>query len=358
MAGRLIVYGIGAIGGQVAGRLHSAGLAVTAVEPWDAQREAVVRDGLRIARLDGGVERHHPPVIAPEELEGPIDLCLLAVKSYDTKAALERVLPHLATDALVVSLQNSINEELIAPMAGAGRVLGGVVLVNAVLLEPGLVTATASVSRATAGVRLPGVYVGEYLRPAGDHARRIARLLDAVWPAEPIDDLLGERWTKMVTNSALNPVSGIGGLASAAMLANAAARRAIIGIAAEVLRVAEAEGHLLERVMGDFAAEDVYAGAEGSSDAFDRGLAARAARVSADAATSLLQDVLRGRRTEVDYFSGLVARKGSAHGIATPWCDAATALVHDIEEGRRAPAVANLDELLRRAGASEQAASG
>ncbi|MGA8049087.1 MAG: ketopantoate reductase C-terminal domain-containing protein, partial [Burkholderiales bacterium] len=286
-----------------------------------------------------------------EELEGPIALCLLAVKSYDTEAALERVLPHLAPDALVVSLQNSINEELIAPVVGAARVLGGVVLVNAVLLEPGLVTATASVSRATAGVRLPGVYVGEYLRPAGEQARRVARLLDTVWPAEPIDDLMLERWTKMVTNSALNPVSGIGGLRSAAMLSSAPARRAITGIAAEVLRVSAAEGYPLERVMGDFAAHDVYAGAEGGSDAFDRGLAARAARVSADAATSLLQDVLRGRRTEVDYFCGLVARKGRIHGIETPWCAAATALVHDIEEGRRQPAAENVEELVRRAGA-------
>lgn len=79
------------------------------------------------------------------------------MKSYDTEAALERVLPHLAPDAPLVSLQNSINEEWIAPRAGASRVLGGVVLVNAVLLEPGLVTATASVSRAAAGVRLPGL---------------------------------------------------------------------------------------------------------------------------------------------------------------------------------------------------------
>jgi 2-dehydropantoate 2-reductase len=349
MGGRLIVYGIGAIGGQVAGRLHSAGVALTAVEPWDAQREAVEREGLRIAGTDGTVERHRLPVIAPHALAGQVDLCLLAVKSYDTDEALSRVLPHLAPDALVVSLQNSINEEWIAPRVGAERALGGVVLVNAVLLEPGQITVTASVSRAAAASRLPGVYVGEYLRPAGDAARRVARLLEAVWPAEPIDDLLCERWTKMVTNSALNPVSGIGGLGSAAMLSSAAARRAIIGIAAEVLRVAAAEGHPVARVMGDFSAEEVHAGASGASDAFERGLAARAARVSGDAATSLLQDVLRGRRTEVDFFSGMAARKARAHGIATPWCDAATALVHEIEAGQRAPAAANIDELVRRA---------
>jgi 2-dehydropantoate 2-reductase len=328
MTGRIIVYGIGAIGGQAAGRLHSAGHEIVAVEPWAAQREAVARDGLRIANLDGSVERHHPPVVAPEELSGRAGLCLLAVKSYDTEGALERVLPHLAADAPIVSLQNSINEEWIAPRAGAGRVLGGVVLVNAVLLEPGLVTATASVSRATAGARLPGLYVGEYLRPPGEQARRVAALMQAVWPSAVIEDLMHERWTKLLTNTALNPVSGIAGLRSAAMLADAAARRARVHIAAEVLQVA---------------------GAAGRSDAFERGLAERASRVSADAATSLYQDVLRGRRTEVDYFSGLVAEKGRAHGIAAPWCEAVTSLVHEVERGRKRPDASNLDELERRA---------
>lgn len=349
MTGRIIVYGIGAIGGQAAARLHSAGHDVVAVEPWAAQREAVAREGLRIANLDGSVERHHPPVVAPEELRGQAELCLLAVKSYDTEAALEHVLPNLAADAPIVSLQNSINEEWIAPRAGAQRVLGGVVLVNAVLLEPGLVTATASVSRATAGVRLPGLYVGEYLRPPGEQARRIAALMDAVWPSEVIEDLMYERWTKLLTNTALNPVSGIADLRSAAMLADAAARRAIVRIAAEVLQVAAAEGHPFERVMGDFTAAEVLEGAADRSDAFERGLAERASRVSADAATSLYQDVLRGRRTEVDYFSGLVAAKARAHGLAAPWCEAVTSLVHEVEQGRRRPDASNLAELARRA---------
>jgi 2-dehydropantoate 2-reductase len=349
MPERLIVYGIGAIGGQVAGRLHSAGHDVTGVEPWAAQREAVARDGLRIANLDGTAECHRPRVIAPALLRGKIDICMLAVKSYDTEVALQHVLPHLAPDALLVSLQNSINEDWIVPVVGKARVLGGVILVNAVLLEPGLVTATASVSRATAAAHLPGVCVGEYLRPAGDQARRVAALLDAVWPAEVIDDLMRERWSKMVTNSSLNPVSGIGGLRSAELLASAPARRAITGIAAEVLQVAAAEGHPLQRVMGEFTTAEVLECAAGRSDAFDRGLAERATRVSGDAATSLLQDILRGRRTEVDYFSGLVARRGGAHGIPTPFCEAVTALVHEVEEGHLAPTPGNIDELLRRA---------
>jgi len=350
MAGRILVYGLGAIGAQVAGRLHSAGSEVIGIEPWEAQREALARGGVRIRTLEGDEECHRPPVLAPGELKGTVDVCLLAVKSYDTEGALAQILPHLARDACVVSLQNSINEEAIVPIVGAARVLGGVVLVNAVLLEPGVVTATASVSRAGAGSRLPGVCVGQFGLRAGNPARHIAGLLAQVWPAETIDDLLGERWSKMVTNTALNPVSGISGLRSAAMLANAGARRAIACLAAETLAVAAAEGHPLATVMGDASAAEVRDAAVHPGSAFDARLASRAARVSADAATSLLQDVLRGRRTEVDYFSGLVARKGRQHGIVTPCCDAVTAMMHEVEQGRRMPEPSNIVELLRRAG--------
>jgi 2-dehydropantoate 2-reductase len=348
MSERILVYGAGAIGGQVAGRLAGAGHDVTAAEPWAAHREAINRDGISIRSLDGSMETHRLHAVAPEALAGPFDVLFLAVKSYDTLPVLERVLPLLAPDAPVVSTQNSLNEEWLAPVVGPERVVGGVILVNAVLLEPGRISATASVTQASASARMPGVFVGEYQRPAGALARRIAGLLEAVWPAVAIDDLLHERWSKMVNNVMLNPTSGVSGLRSADLLAHADARRALVGIAAEVLCVAQAEGHPLAKVMGDFTAHQVLEGAEGRDGAFQRGLAERAARVSPDAATSLLQDVLRQRPTEVDYFSGLIARKGSQHGIATPWCAAVTEMVHRVESGALAPAPENLAALVRK----------
>lgn len=349
MSERILVYGAGAIGGQVAGRLASAGHDVTAAEPWAAHREAINARGISIRSLDGSVETHRLRAVAPEALEGPFDVLFLAVKSYDTLPVLERVLPLLAPGAPVVSTQNSINEEWVAPVVGAGRVVGGVILVNAVLLEPGRISATASVTQASASTRLPGVFVGEYQQPAGSLARRIAGLLEAVWPAVAIDDLLHERWSKMVNNTMLNTTSGVSGLRSADLLADVNARRALVGIAAEVLRVAEADGHPLEKVMGDFTVRQVLNGAAGRDGVFERGLVERASRVSPDAATSLLQDVLRRRPTEVDYFSGLIARKGAAHGIPTPWCAAVTEMVHRVESGALAPAPENLAALTRNA---------
>ena len=181
-------------------------------------------------------------------------------------------------------MQNSINEEWIAPEAGTERTVGGVILVNGSFLEPGRVQAAGSVSRASAAATLPGVYVGEYGASAGASARRVADVLGHVWPAEPVDDLLHERWSKMVNNTMLNPVSAVGGMRSAELLANADARRIAVRLAAETMRVAEAEGHPLARIMGDYDAPDVYANAAGESDAVERGAggARRARRAGGD----------------------------------------------------------------------------
>jgi len=331
--------------------LHSGGHDVTLVEPWAPQREAIARDGVAIYDSASGKpdEHHTPPVISPDDLSGlpgPIDMLFMCVKSYDTMRSIETALPCLAPDGLVVSMQNSINEEWLAPVVGTDRLVGGVILINAVLLTPGHVTATASVSMASA-IKMPGVYVGEYLAPAGEKARDVAAILDAVWPAEVIDDLMGQRWSKLAINTMMNSVSAITGLRSAPMLANHEARAALINLAAEVLRVAKAEGHPLESIMTDYPAEVVQEGAAERSNVMDRGLAERAKRVSLDAATSMLQDVLRKRQTEVDYFSGLISAKGRTHGLSTPYCDAMTELAHRIETGTLEPSPEVLLEVAR-----------
>jgi len=194
---------------------------------------------------------------------------------------------------------------------------------------------------------LPGVFVGEYMAPAGDNAKRVAALLDSVWPVSTVPDLMHERWSKLVNNTMMNTVSGISGLRSAALLADAQARHLLIAIAAEALAVAGAEGHYFETIMGDYPIAEVYAGALGKSTIVDQGLADRSGLVSAEATTSMLQDVLRGRKTETDFFAGLIAYKGKAHGIPTPFCEAANIMAHKIETGVVDPAPRNISTVLR-----------
>lgn len=348
MQQNVLVYGIGAIGSQIGGRLSENGRAVTLVEPWDVQQIAVASRGI-VIKTDRADEHYTPPVIRPDDLDsfGNFDIVFLCVKSFDTVAAIDRILPHLKESSIVVSMQNGINEEYLVPVLGEDRVVGGVILINAVLSEPGVTIVTQSVSRAAATGSLPGVYVGEFGRHAGEKANRVAAILSNVWPAETVDDLLYHRWSKLVNNTMVNTVCGISGMGSAAVLGDARARKLLIGLGSEVILVARESGHHLQYIMGDYAAESFLAAASGDSNELDEALSARAKRVSDDATPSLLQDVRRGRQTEVDYFSGLVTTRGEDFGIRTPFCAACTDLLHQIERGSLSPSSDNLNRVLQ-----------
>ncbi len=347
MAKKLVVYGAGAIGGQVGARMAAAGHDVTLVEPWAPQFEAIHDSGLLIEDELGPVT-HRPPVIRPSELERldrSIDILFLAVKSYDSQRVLQTLEPYLSPDSWGVSMQNSINEEFLAEVFSPERVLGGVILINAVLETPGrILGSTASVSRSV-DPSAPGVLVGEYAGAITEKAPEVAGYLDSVWSSRTTGDLMKMRWTKLATSSMVNSVSGLTGLRSAALLSSPDARSLMIQIAAEVVRVAEASGHAIERVLGACTPEQVLESAGGRSDSMDRQLTEMAGNVSPTAATSLLQDLWRGRRTEADHFNGLVVRKGRERNVETPVNTAVLHRLHDIEEGSVKPGLEVLGTL-------------
>ncbi len=347
MAKKLVVYGAGAIGGQVGARMAAAGHDVTLVEPWEPQFDAIHDRGLLIEDELGPVT-HRPPIIRPSELEGldrSIDILFLAVKSYDSQRVLQTVKPYLSPHCWGVSMQNSINEEFITEIFDPSRVLGGVILINAVLETPGhILGSTASVSRSV-DPSAPGVLVGEYAGAVTKKAAEVAGYLDSVWPSQTKGDLMKMRWTKLATSTMVNSVSGLTGLRSAVLLASPEARSLMIRIAAEVVRVAEASGHAITRVLGTCTPEQVLESAAGRSDSMDKQLTEMARNVSPTAATSLLQDLWRGRRTEADYFNGLVVRKGREKNLETPVNEAVLHRLHEIEEGSVKPGLGVLRTL-------------
>ena len=347
MSKKLVVYGAGAIGGQVGSRMAAAGHDVTLVEPWEPQFEVIHDRGLLIEDEVGSVT-HRPRVIRPSELEGldrPIDVLFLAVKSYDSQRVLQSIKPYISPDSWGVSMQNSINEEFIAEVFGPERVLGGVILINAVLETPGHILASNSSVSRSVDPSAPGVLVGEYAGAMTEKASEVAGYLDSVWPSQITGDLMKMRWTKLNTSAMVNSVSGVTGLRSAALLSSPEARSLMIQIAAEVVRVAEANGHAIERVLGACTPEQVVDSAEGRSDSMDKQLTEMAKNVSPTAATSLLQDLWRGRKTEVDHFNGLVVRKGRERNVNTPANEAVLHLLHDIEAGSVKPGLEALGSL-------------
>jgi 2-dehydropantoate 2-reductase len=177
--------------------------------------------------------------------------------------------------------------------------------------------------------------VGELDGAVRERTRLVARCLEAVGEARVTDNVRGMIWSKLLLNTAFTGLSAVSGLRYGGVAEQPAGRAAAVGIWAEGLRVADAEGLTLEPVLG----VDPRAVTD-EGDGVERLMA-----LSANSKPSMLQDLEAGRATEVDVVNGGVAQRGRAHGIPTPLNDRVVELVHAMERGERAPSPACLDEV-------------
>jgi 2-dehydropantoate 2-reductase len=341
MIQRIGVVGAGAIGSVVGGLLTKAGRDVTLVDGWREHVEAMRARGLRLSGTCGdhlvSVAAFH--VDEAGRIPEPFDLAFVAVKGYDTEWATRLALAHLRPpDGVVAVFQNGMTDERVAAVAGRERTLGCVITISAGLYEPAHATRT---DRTAVGFR-----VGELDGRDSARARELAAILQDVAPAQVTTNLFGERWSKLAVNCMANPLAGLSGLGSAEIRLDPGARRLAIQLAAEVIRVGRASGYTVEPLWG-VEADRLVAAAEGRGiEAVEADLAAGAQRL-AGGRPSFLQDVLKGRRTEIDDLNGYVAAQGRRVGVPTPFNDAVVEAVTRFGVGERRPDPANLEPLLR-----------
>ena len=340
MSRKIGVIGAGVIGGVIGGFLTDAGEDVTLIEPWRENVETMKREGLRVEDLGGEDHRFRVRVLHTDEvdwLEGPLDLLFVCVKSYDTEWVVRLMLPYLTDDSWVVSAQNSINEEIIAPIVGDQRTMGCVVMGGGQMMEPAHVVITRTVTQSSVKMTGASFAIGELDGTITPRVEEVARIMSPAGNITVTDNLWGERWTKLILNCFVNAAAGSTGLKTAELWLTASIRRISTHIAAEAVRVGLARGYRFSSVLGDLTPEDAIASAEGRSTKMDETLLARSQSAHSRAMPSLQQDVIKGRRTEVDYLNGLVVRKAEGTGVPTPANEAIIELLHAIERGEMRP---------------------
>ncbi len=343
MTKRIAIVGAGALGGYVGGTLAYRGYDVTLIDPWPEHVEVVRRRGLE---LDGLTPEEKftakPKILHITEVQGlartPVDIAMVAVKSYDTLWATALIAPYLSERGFVVSLQNCMNEETIAGVVGWGRTVGAVAsLISVDLYEPGRIRRTI----AKGGDKYTIFRIGE---PHGRITPRIEELVQwfrTIDSAKSTTNLWGERWSKLVQNAMGNGVTAATGLTSGDCLRDAKIRRFQIALAAEAIRVGQALGYALEKVRG-IMPDDYVRAAEGDEDAL-RELEAvlvptQASNPRADIQRpSMAQDILKGRRTEIDAMNGYIARRGAQVGVRAPSHGKLAEIVTRIERGELKP---------------------
>lgn len=353
MTERIVIVGAGAVGGYIGAYLTKAGHDVTLVDPWPENVETIRRHGLSLKGLTPEENITVPVrVLHVGEVQGfirerPIDVGLVALKSYDTIWATQLLLPYLAPEGIVASSQNCINDERVARTAGRERTLGVVVAgIAAELYEPGKIR--RAVPRGSPGI----LRVGELDGQITPRLRRLAAILEDVDTVKVTDDLHAERWTKLSVNSMRNSISAASGLSGNDITRDTAVRRFAIRLGGEAVLVGKAQGLALGPISG-LDPDTLLSAAHGDSEALDvietRMLAETSnGRRSEYQRPSMGQDVLRGRRTEIDFLNALVVETGARFKVPTPANAAIVDAVRDIERGRLEPSA----ELVARLGES------
>jgi 2-dehydropantoate 2-reductase len=298
---KVAVLGAGAVGCYYGGMLARAGAPVTLIGR-PAHVEAMQREGGLLFEARGARER--VPVTAATEASGVTgaSLVLFCVKSGDTESGAKSIAPHLARDAVVLSLQNGVdNAARIAPLVPV-PVVAAVVYVGCEMAGPGHVR---HMGRGELVLGANGTFAAAQLERAGV-------------PCRVSDNIDGELWSKLIVNCAYNALSALSRLPYGPMIGSPWSRELMPQVVEEALAVARAEGvridaeGLLERVMA-------------------------VGQAMPKQISSTAQDIGLGKATEIDALNGYVTRRGAARGVPTPVNRTLHALVKLLELGTVKP---------------------
>ena len=335
----ITIIGAGAIGGTVGAYLTEAGYDVTLVDVVPEHVAIMNERGLRLTGIPGD-RIYKVKAKLPEELAGPLGVTLLCVKGHFTEDAARQYAPLLADDGYIVSLQNGLNEEIIARYAGLERTVGCFVHFGADYLEPGLIQFA----------NVQTMFLGELDGRVTPRVEGLQAMLSNVVPAEVTTNIWGYLWGKLVYGAFAFVVSTVD--APVPEIIDDPLGRGLSRLAgAEAYAIGKSQTDRLEMI-GNFNPNAFAPG-----DDFEARADAALLEVIAPMRGGIKQHMgiwrdlaVKKRRSEVDMQTGALVEYGRRTGIPTPVNAAVLEVIHEIEAGERGMEWTNLRDIARLAG--------
>ena len=300
---RIVTVGAGALGCLV-----SACLAKSKEEVWilDKNKERAAhinQHGVNVEGIGGKWHISLKATIEPKEIKGP-DLVIICVKSYHTKEAVKNVLSILEDDTKVLTLQNGMgNVEIISEVVGQEKVIGAVTNMGATLLNIG------HVNYAGKGETIIGRMDGKI----SSQMRTIREIFNKAGLETKVSrDIKGIIWSKLIINVGINALTAITRLPNGRLLEFEGTHKILREAVSEATRIAK-------RKRIKLIYDDPLAKVEAVCEA------------TACNICSMLQDVLKKKRTEIDFINGVIVRQGQELGIPVPVNSMLVDLVKTIE---------------------------
>jgi 2-dehydropantoate 2-reductase len=341
MTMRALVLGSGAIGSVIAGFLAREGRDIEIVDPWFQHVEAIKSNGVRVEAVEEDfvtqVPAHHL-----DELEGlgTYDIVVIAPKSYDTTWMARLATRHIGDDTVVLSAQNGMNDLTIGRIVGQSRMVACVVVMACELVGPGHTKRTSDGNYVSLTF---GELGGTEVTP---RVKQVEEFFSPIGKADAVADAWEERWGKLTLNVMSNALAGLTNYTTKELWANPAVIDVLIALGRECALVARERGIHMAPVLQKIPHELLISATSTKTSEWAevRRLLTSVAATrtgSRENTPSLLQDIKKGRRTEVDYINGWIGREAEAAGIDAVVNRAIVREVRSVELGQRPAAPGN-----------------
>lgn len=321
---RVAIMGSGSLGTIIGALITAGGQEVDLIDINKEHVEALNQFGAKIT----GFMNVHVPVKAlfPDEMNGQYDLVFLLTKQVYNQTSLEQLLPHLHSNSIVCTLQNGIPEDFVSSYVGPERTIGGVVGFGATWIGPGVSELATEVQT----LKNYAFDIGELDGSMTPRLGEIKRILDLVGHCEISSNIMGIKWSKLLMNATFSGMSAALGCRFGDVLSSEAAMNSLAHIADETIKIAHAHGINLELMQGK---DMEFLELQNENDIPNKmSFYQEVWGPHSNTKASMLQDLEKKRKSEIDFINGFICKKGTEVGIKTPYNDLVVKLVKESEK--------------------------
>lgn len=329
---RAAIYGAGSLGTILGAYITKNGGEVELINRNKAHVEALRKNGATVTGTVNFTQK--VTAYTPDEMSGRYDIIFLMTKQQHNGEVVAFLKDYLAEDGVIVTLQNGIPELLIGEIVGEECVLGCTVAWGATMKEPGVCELTSAPDSLTFSL-------GSLQAQPNKHLADVKALLELMGPVEIDRNFIGSRWSKLLINSAFSGMSAVLGCTFGEAAGNKVSRRVVQALIKECIDVCAAGNIRIEPVQG----KDIVKLLDYKNSikkAFSFFIIPIAIRKHALLKASMLQDLEKGKKCEVDAINGVVSAFGRKVGVPTPMNDTVVNVIHQIEDGKLTPSFDNL----------------
>jgi 2-dehydropantoate 2-reductase len=335
---RLAIMGCGSLGTILGAYISKGGRQVDLIDANKSHVDELNKSGAKIQIL--GKEGFTVPVkaLTPDQMEGVYDIFIYMAKQTYNDVAIPQMIAHSDENTVICTCQNGIPEIAVCKMFDSERVLGAPVLWGATWVGPGVSNLTQS-AEALKGAAFTIGSVSGKVTPA---VMEIKEILELMGHVDISENLMGQRWCKLLMNSTFSGMSTVLGGTFGDVNRSDAAMKCVAYIGRESVRACKASGIQMEEYHGnDFTKIFEFSNEEEMQKTIAKARDIWSVFDLLEA--SMLQDLQKGRKCEIDAINGVVCDAGRQHGVPTPINDMVVEIVKMKEKGELKVTDAPLD---------------